>query len=95
VKDPPLGEWGALSLLRVVRPDLEWRSVRYVDEGWDHEVLLLDERLVVRIPNDEHYRRMLHAERIVLSQRPTASPDLPVEGTEASGTSAARAPGFS
>jgi aminoglycoside phosphotransferase (APT) family kinase protein len=67
-KDPPLGEAGAVSLLRAVRPDLQWRKVRYVDDGWDHEVLLLDERLVVRIPNEEHYRRMLDAERVVLDR---------------------------
>ena len=66
MKDPPLGEAAAVSLLRAMRPDLEWRSLRYVDDGWDHEVLLLDERLVVRIPNEEHYRRMLDAEWVVL-----------------------------
>ncbi len=67
-KDPPLGEAGAVSLLRAVRPDLQWRSLRYADDGWDHEVLLLDDRLVVRIPNEEHYRRMLEAERAVLDR---------------------------
>ena len=67
-KDPPLGEAGAVSLLRAVRPDVEWRSLRYADDGWDHEVLLLDDHVVVRIPNEEHYRRMLDAERIVLGR---------------------------
>jgi aminoglycoside phosphotransferase (APT) family kinase protein len=67
-KDPPLREAGAVALLRRVRPDLRWRSVRYVDDGWDHEVLLLDDRFVVRIPNEEHYRRTLDAEAAVFDR---------------------------
>jgi aminoglycoside 2''-phosphotransferase len=67
-KDPPLGEGGAAALLRETRPDLRWRSLRYVDDGWDHEVLLLDDRIVVRIPNDGRYRRMVDAERVVLDR---------------------------
>jgi aminoglycoside 2''-phosphotransferase len=65
-KDPPLGEAGAVRVLRAAMPELRWDSARYVDEGWDHEVLLLDDRLVVRFPNEAYYRRMLDAERIVL-----------------------------
>jgi aminoglycoside 2''-phosphotransferase len=67
-KDPPLGEVGAVALLRAVRPELRWRHHRYVDDGWDHEVLILDDRLVVRIPNEDHYRRMLDAETAVLDR---------------------------
>ena len=65
-KDPPLGESGAVRVLQAAMPGLRWSSLRYVDAGWDHEVLLLDDRLTVRFPNDDHYRRMLDAERAVI-----------------------------
>ncbi|HEY8317375.1 MAG TPA: aminoglycoside phosphotransferase family protein [Amnibacterium sp.] len=67
-KDPPLGEEGAVRLLSEAMPELRWSSLRYVDAGWDHEVLLLDDRLTVRFPNEEHYRRMLDAERVVIDR---------------------------
>ena len=67
-KDPPLGEAAAVRLLRTTMPDLRWTSVRYLDAGWDHEVLLLDDRFAVRFPNEEHYRRMLDAERVVIDR---------------------------
>ncbi len=31
-------------------PELSWNRYRYVDTGWDHEVIILDEHLVFRIP---------------------------------------------
>ncbi|MGN6743428.1 MAG: phosphotransferase family protein [Amnibacterium sp.] len=67
-KDPPLGEAAALRELGAAMPGLRWTAVRYVDEGWDHEVLLLDDRLVVRFPNDDHYRRMFPAEQAVIER---------------------------
>ncbi|MCU1473891.1 phosphotransferase [Amnibacterium sp.] len=67
-KDPPLGEAGAVELLRRTWPWLRWRSLRYIDDGWDHEVLVLDDRLVVRIPNEDPYRRMLATERVLLDR---------------------------
>ena len=67
-KDPPLGEQGAVRVLTAAMPELRWSSLRYVDAGWDHEVLLLDDRVTVRFPNEDHYRRMLDAERVVIDR---------------------------
>ena len=67
-KDPVLGEAGAVELLRRTWPWLRWRSLRYIDDGWDHEVLVLDDRLVVRIPNEDYYRDVLTAERILVDR---------------------------
>lgn len=67
-KDPPLGESGALDELRRLLPDLPFTAARYTDDGWDHEVLLLDDRFVVRFPNEPYYRRMLEAERAVIDR---------------------------
>src|SRR3954454_24402725 len=73
-KNPPLGEAGAVRLLRATMPELRWTSLRYIDAGWDHEVLLLDDRLTVRFPNEEHSRRMLDAERVVIDRLVGRSP---------------------
>ena len=31
-------------------PELEWDRYRYIDDGAEHEVIILDERWVFRIP---------------------------------------------
>ncbi len=67
-REPPLGEDGALAVLAAGAPQLTWRSARYIDEGWDHEVLLLDDDLVVRFPNAAYYRDMLDTEAAVLTR---------------------------
>ncbi|HSZ12806.1 MAG TPA: aminoglycoside phosphotransferase family protein [Solirubrobacteraceae bacterium] len=49
-------------------PALSWRSYDYIDRGWDHEVLILDGRLVFRFPNDDFYARRLRSEIEILSR---------------------------
>lgn len=37
-------------------PDRPWSTWRYVGHGWDHDVLVLDERVVIRAPKNDEYR---------------------------------------
>ena len=47
-------------------PELSWRSYTYIDEGWDHEVVILDDSLVFRFPTDDEYREKLQNEIEIL-----------------------------
>lgn len=58
------------ALLQKIRdrfPRLEWRKHRVLTNGWDHVVIVLDDRIVFRFPKDKEYRhgfqdeiRLLH-----------------------------------
>jgi aminoglycoside phosphotransferase (APT) family kinase protein len=37
-------------------PEIQWKRYRFVTHGWDHVVLILDEKIVFRAPKDTHYR---------------------------------------
>ncbi|HTE57948.1 MAG TPA: aminoglycoside phosphotransferase family protein [Verrucomicrobiae bacterium] len=54
------------AMLTAAYPGLTWQSYRYIDEGWDHEVLILDEQLVFRFPDDEEYTNKLKSEISIL-----------------------------
>src|SRR6266700_1546041 len=54
--------------IKATFPNLSWSSYRYIDDGWDHEVLILDEKLVFRFPNDADYAESLETEITVLKQ---------------------------
>jgi aminoglycoside phosphotransferase (APT) family kinase protein len=43
-------------------PEIEWKTHRYLTQGWDHVVIILDETLVFRAPKDSSYRRELKNE---------------------------------
>ena len=47
-------------------PELKWRTYLYIDEGWDHEVIILDEAIVFRFPTDNEYTAKLKHEIAVL-----------------------------
>lgn len=49
-------------------PELHWNNYRYIDEGWDHEVVILDEKVVFRFPNDAEYLELLQNEIPVLER---------------------------
>lgn len=38
--------------IRAEFPDLQWNAYRYIDTGMDHQVIVLDERWVFRIPRN-------------------------------------------
>jgi hypothetical protein len=40
-------------------PDLRWENSRRVKSGWDHEVIILDEKIVFRFPRDECLKEKL------------------------------------
>jgi aminoglycoside phosphotransferase (APT) family kinase protein len=48
-------------------PELAWQEYQYIDEGWDHQVIILDKRVVFRFPTDE-YTSKLRLEMEVLDQ---------------------------
>lgn len=47
-------------------PDLKSSTYRYIDEGWDHEIIILDEKIVFRFPADKEYTDKLKNEISVL-----------------------------
>lgn len=49
-------------------PDIHWSSYKYIDDGWDHEILILDQDLVFRFPNNKEYLKLLENEIKVLKQ---------------------------
>jgi hypothetical protein len=40
-------------------PEIKWKSCRYITHGWNHAVLILDEKIVFRIPKSPRYRKEL------------------------------------
>jgi aminoglycoside 2''-phosphotransferase len=57
-----------LARIKKTFPDISWTAYQYIDEGWDHEVVILDNRLVFRFPNDPDYLALLKTEVGVLHE---------------------------
>src|SRR5476651_1776575 len=55
-----------LGRIKEAFPDISWSKYQYLDEGWDHEVIILDDKLVFRFPNDPEYLKLLKTEIKVL-----------------------------
>ena len=57
-KDP------AVLLNRIKRefPELSWDSYKFIDAGWDHEVIQLDNNYIFRFPNSREYLSVLRDE---------------------------------
>lgn len=51
-----------LKRISVWFPDITWDSYKLVTNGWDHEVIILDNKLVFRFPNDDDYTAALKDE---------------------------------
>lgn len=49
-------------------PNLTWKSSTLVSDGWDHDVIILDNAIVFRFPNDAEYSAALATEIHVLRQ---------------------------
>jgi len=43
-------------------PEIKWKNYRYLTHGWDHVVVILDEKTVFRAPKDSRYRNELKNE---------------------------------
>jgi len=71
VKVPPRGLDDLLARIHTAFPELAWTDAELVTEGWDHEVVILDRRIVFRFPNDELYRAGLATEVAVLDRLAT------------------------
>ena len=49
-------------------PEITWDSYVLNTEGWDHEVIILDNKIVFRFPNDDEYSTLLRDEINVLKK---------------------------
>lgn len=55
----------AESLLQKIKeefPEIEWKTYRHLTHGWDHVVIILDEKIVFRVPKDSYYMNQLKNE---------------------------------
>jgi aminoglycoside 2''-phosphotransferase len=67
-----------LNRLTAAFPDLSYSDVKFIDEGWDHEVLILDDKLVFRFPTDDEYRdKLKHEIELLEYLRPRVPVTLP------------------
>jgi len=49
-------------------PEITWDSYVLNTEGWDHDVIILDNKIVFRFPNDDEYSTLLRDEIEVLKK---------------------------
>ncbi|MBU6996552.1 MAG: aminoglycoside phosphotransferase family protein [Theionarchaea archaeon] len=54
--EDPVKEERFLQRIKEEFPDITWKTYRYITQGWDHVVLILDETIVFRAPKDMLYR---------------------------------------
>jgi aminoglycoside phosphotransferase (APT) family kinase protein len=67
-----------LGKIHVEFPELEWKSHVLITDGWDHEVIILDNKIVFRFPNDASYANSLAAEVDILSRlQPLVQANIP------------------
>lgn len=64
-----------LQKIRAAFPKLQWHDAQMITEGWDHVVIILDEKTVFRFPQDDEYKNMLQNEIAVLK---VLKPLLPI-----------------
>lgn len=48
-------------------PELDWGKYTFIDVGWDHEVIQLDDKYIFRFPNSPEYQSVLRDEIRLLS----------------------------
>ena len=67
-KSPSNNTEELLDRIKAAFPGITWSSYKYLDEGWDHEVIILDNNFVFRFPNDDEYLVYLKNEIKVLKR---------------------------
>lgn len=68
--DSSLATRDATILLKRIKgsfPDLDWDRFTFIDVGWDHEVIQLDDKYIFRFPNSPEYQSVLRDEIRLLS----------------------------
>lgn len=55
-----------VGVLRMHFPELRWRQFKYIDKGWDHDVIVLDDKYVFRFPKRKSYIELLKKEIALL-----------------------------
>lgn len=51
-----------LERIKLEFPSLVWEKHTFLNHGWDHEVIILDDKIVFRFPNSSEYGAALKAE---------------------------------
>jgi aminoglycoside phosphotransferase (APT) family kinase protein len=57
-KDPSI----LLNRIKQAFPELTWHESKFIDAGWDHEVIQLDDKYIFRFPNSHEYLPVLKDE---------------------------------
>jgi aminoglycoside 2''-phosphotransferase len=57
-KDPSI----LLGRIKQAFPELSWQEFKFIDVGWDHEVMQLDDKYIFRFPNSNEYLPILKDE---------------------------------
>jgi aminoglycoside 2''-phosphotransferase len=66
MSDPAVSPQELLGKIVSCFPEVQWGTYRYIDEGWDHGVIILDNNLVFRFPLDQEYQALLEHEIAIL-----------------------------
>ncbi|NTU99202.1 aminoglycoside phosphotransferase family protein [Candidatus Falkowbacteria bacterium] len=55
-----------LTIIKNVWPDFTWKSAKYISTGFDHDIIILDNATVFRLPKKEDSVRLLKNEIVLL-----------------------------
>jgi aminoglycoside phosphotransferase (APT) family kinase protein len=64
-------------LIRSSFPDLDWKTYKYNDEGWDHQVIILDNGVVFRFPNSEYLSSLKNEIEVLRVLNPLVNLKIP------------------
>jgi len=53
-----MNEKTILNKIKKEFPKLKWKTYRSVNQGWDHDVIILDEKIVLRAPREKSYKEI-------------------------------------
>ncbi len=65
--------------IRKIFPNLNWKKSKFISAGWDHDILMLDNKYVARIPKNNDARKRIMVDFYLLSYlQNKISADIPV-----------------
>lgn len=56
-----------ITKINKVFPELEWKKTKFITSGWDHNILLLDNNLVVRMPKNNDAKKRIMVDFCLLT----------------------------
>ncbi len=67
-----------LQRIRAEFPDIKWKQYKYINHGWDHDIVILDSRIVFRIPKETEYiNKLKHEIKLLNYLSPQLNIDIP------------------